>query len=399
MKRNKLLRKQPINRRVILATLPCVAGSVYFFGWRSLAMVVLACVVALVAEYIFCKRRNEPVSEAAFVTAILFALILPPTAGWHVIVVGMAVAIIFGKEVFGGFARNIFNPAMAGRCFVYICFPVALTAVWAPNAFDLSGAQWYGAMDRWSTGQVTEAEAAGLKAANEAEKSRLAQAGVDLPARWIVAGDDDAAGRIEAYTGASPLGEMKRKQLEVIDRIEAGAPTERVDQAAAVVRRDQPSIRSLLLGDSAGSVGVTSALMILIGGCYLVLTKTANRTIIISVIVSCYVASEAMYMLGVRPSTDGVRTVLSGGFLFGAFFMATDPISSAKTTTGRIIYGCIIGVGRVVIQNFSVFNGGFMFALLLGNMFAPSIDALVRERKAAKKAKAAQAAAAAEGTA
>ena len=85
-----------------------------------------------------------------FVTAILFALILPPTAPWHVLVVGMLVAIIFAKEVFGGFGRNVFNPAMAGRCFVYICFPTAMTAVWAPNVWDLPDTKWYGAVDRWT---------------------------------------------------------------------------------------------------------------------------------------------------------------------------------------------------------------------------------------------------------
>ena len=134
-------------------------------------------------------------------------------------------------------------------------------------------------------------------------------------------------------------------------------------------------------------MGVTSGLLILIGGMYLFITKTANRTIILSVIVSCAAFSQLLYLLGVRPGSNAIRALLSGGFLFGAFFMATDPISAAKTFEGRIVYGCIIGVGRVVIQSFSVFNGGFMFALLLANMFAPTIDALVRDAK--RKAKAA----------
>ena len=123
-----LLKKQTIMRKVILAMLPCIAGAVYYFGWRSLAVVGVSCATAFVCEYIFCRLRKEPVTEAVFVTGILFALILPPAVPWHVVVIGAVFAIVFTKEVFGGFGRNFFNPAMAGRCFVYLCFPLEMTA-------------------------------------------------------------------------------------------------------------------------------------------------------------------------------------------------------------------------------------------------------------------------------
>jgi len=377
----RLLRKQPPNRRVIVALAPCIAGGVYFFGWRSLAMVLLACGVGFATERLFCRRRKEPVSEAVFVTAILFALIMPPTVGWHVIVVGMLVAIIFAKEVFGGFGRNIFNPAMAGRCFVYVCFAGALTAVWAPNAYDLPDTPWHGALGRWSTLNITAAEAAALQQSNRIEAERAPR----IETRWKITEEGESA---RAYTGATPLGELKSKQREVIRLTQAGAPAERIDRAAEIVEEDRPRIGDLLVGATSGAMGVTSAILILIGGVYLYVTRTANRTIILAVILSCGVSSQVFYMLGLRPSGDWLRTILSGGFLLGAFFMATDPISSAKTQTGRIVYGSIIGVLRVVIQNYSVFNGGFMFSLLAANMFAPSIDAIVKARQAAKKAKA-----------
>ena len=87
-----------------------------------------------IAEFAFCRTRDEPVSEAVFVTGMLYALALPPTIPWHVLIIGILFAVVFSKEVFGGFGRNVFNPALAGRCFVYICFPVALTATWSPPA-------------------------------------------------------------------------------------------------------------------------------------------------------------------------------------------------------------------------------------------------------------------------
>jgi len=354
MNLKKLARKQPSSRRVVLASLPCIAGGVYFFGWRSLAMVALACAVGFAAEWMFCRRRKEPVSEAVFVTAILFALILPPTVPWHVLVVGMLVAIIFAKEVFGGFGRNVFNPAIAGRCFVYVCFPVAMTAMWAPNVWDLPETAWYGALDRWTPRHVST----------------------------------DPGRRPDGHTGASPGGAVKARQLALQRQQRAGAPAAEIRQAEQQVAEARPGLGQLFWGNVSGTMGVTSSLLILLGGMYLLVTKTANRTIVLSVILSCAAFSQTLYWLGVRPGSDAPRALLSGGFLFGAFFMATDPVSAAKTFEGRIIYGCIIGVGRVVIQNFSVFNGGFMFSLLLANMFAPTIDALVRELKRRSKARA-----------
>jgi Na+-transporting NADH:ubiquinone oxidoreductase subunit B len=98
---------------VLLALLPCVAGGIYFFGWRSLFLIVWAAAVGLVVEYIFTRRRREPVSEAVFVTTTLFALVMPPTVPLHVLTIGVVFAVMFTKEVFGGFGRNIFNPALA----------------------------------------------------------------------------------------------------------------------------------------------------------------------------------------------------------------------------------------------------------------------------------------------
>ncbi len=138
-KRTKLLMKQPFMRRVIIGTIPCIIASVYFFGWRSLFVVLVSCAAAFITEYIFVRRFKEPVSEAVFVSAIIYALIMPSTVPWHVLIVGIVFAIMYGKMVFGGFGRNIFNPAMVGRAFVYICFPIALTATWAPIAHGTWG--------------------------------------------------------------------------------------------------------------------------------------------------------------------------------------------------------------------------------------------------------------------
>ena len=341
-----LLRKQPAMRKVLLAALPCVAGSVYYFGWRSLAMILFCCAWGFFLEWLFCRNRKEPVTEAVFVTAVLFALVMPPGVGWHVLAVGMAVAVIFSKEVFGGFGRNIFNPALAGRCFVYVCFPVALTGIWYPP----SESSW-GAFNQWSTGR---------------------QLGT------------------VAVTSATPMANLKAGKLVL-------APTftsEKADDVPFAVAEGQTEnisrqalLKGLALGRISGSMGVTSALLILIGGVYLFWKKIASRTTILSVIITYAVLNQILYWCGVEPVPGAWPAVLGGGFLFGAFFMATDPVSSPRTEPAKIIYGVIIGAGTLVIRNFSIFNGGLMFSILLGNMFAPILDYAVKAYQDKQKAK------------
>lgn len=316
----RILRKQPPMRRVVIATLPCIAGSVFFFGWRSLAVVLVSCLAAFLAEYAFCRRRNEPVSEAVFVTGVLFALVMPPTVPWHVVVVGVVFAVVFSKEAFGGFGRNTFNPALSGRCFVYVCFPKALTSTWAPAAGGT-----FGALAQWSTTSAPD-----------------------------------------AITSATPMALLK---------------------AGEYIPTGSDLFYNFFLGRMSGTMGVTSALLILIGGAYLFLTKTANRTLIVTIIAVYAALNQLLHTLGVGNVPAALPALLGGGFLFGAFFMVTDPVSAPRTNAGRIIYAALIAVCAVVIRNFSIFNGGLMFAVLLGNMFAPIIDRAVGAFAKSKEAR------------
>ena len=338
----KVLRKQPINRRVMMALLPCIVGSIYFFGWRCLFVVVWSALIGFIVEFVFSRQRGESVSEAVFVTSTIFALIMPPTVPLHVLTIGIAFAVAFAKEVFGGFGRNVFNPAMAGRCFVYVCFPVALTATWAP-----ASKQSWGALNSWTT----------------------------------VSGQD-------AITSATPMAYLKAGKLtlngqaDVIERI----PTD-IDEGQSFSVRKWTLLKGLLFGRISGTMGVTSAVLILIGGIYLFISKTASRTIILSVVITYAVFNQVLYWFGVDPVPGAWPAVLGGGFLFGAFFMATDPVSAPRTEPARIIYGVIIAVCTTVIRNFSIFNGGLMFSILIGNMFAPILDYAVQSYKSGQKKK------------
>jgi Na+-transporting NADH:ubiquinone oxidoreductase subunit B len=294
-------------RKVLLALMPCAAGSIYYFGWRSLAMMVFCCAWGFLLEWLFCRKRKERVSEAVFVTATLFALVMPPGVGWHVLAVGMGFAVIFSKEVFGGFGRNIFNPALAGRCFVYICFPVALTGVWQPPA----PGPW-GALNRWTTAAWPD----GTDATTSATPMALLKAG-----RLVRSWDADAVKRIPY-----PVGDQEQINLY-----------------------NGALLKAQLFGNISGTMGVTSALLILIGGVYLYWTKTASRTTILSVVISYVVLNQLLYWMGIKPVPGAWPAVLGGGFLLGAFFMATDPVSSPRTEPGRMIFGILIGTATLVI--------------------------------------------------
>ncbi len=246
-------------------------------------------------------------------TAVLYALTLPPRTPLWVVAVGIIFGVTFGKEVFGGFGRNVFNPALVGRAFVYISFAKYLTAQWSAPATGFPGG-------------------------------------------------------------------FARFATEPIDVLSSSTPM--------LIFRDSgvtAAYGDLFLGRVSGSIGETSALVILLAGLYLLYTKTASRETVFSVFAGFLALSIPLHYAGVSAVPDPLFGLLSGGLFFGTFFMATDPISSPKTKAGRIIYGLLIGMVTVVIRAFALFAGAIMFAILIGNTFAPIIDEAVKAITAARK--------------
>ena len=127
----KIFQKQLIMRRVVAALLVLLVFATYLYGLRVLAINALVLVLAVATEWVFERARGKKVSEAVVVTALLYGLSLPPLVPFWVAAIGIIFAVAIGKEVFGGFGRNVFNPAIAGRLFVYISFPVQLQQSWA----------------------------------------------------------------------------------------------------------------------------------------------------------------------------------------------------------------------------------------------------------------------------
>ncbi len=310
---DKIFMKQQMMRTVIIALMPILLASIYFFGWRVLVLLLVVTAFGVLTEYIFEKKNKKKVSEAILVTSLLYTMTLPPSTPYWIAVVGIIFGTMFGKEVFGGFGRNVFNPALVARAFVYVSFPAPLTIEWSKAAGGFPGG--FGT--------------------------------------YLTDG-------IEAISQATPM---------LIFR-ETGT---------------MASIKELLIGNISGSIGETSALLIILAGIYLIYKKVASWEIMVATTVGFVGLSSILYYMVDGLIPNPLLGILAGGFLFGTVFMATDPISAPKTKEGKWIYGIIVGVVTVIIRGYALFAGGMMFAILIGNTFAPIIDEGVRSYKKRRK--------------
>jgi len=137
------------------------------------------------------------------------------------------------------------------------------------------------------------------------------------------------------------------------------------------------STLEMFLGNVGGSLGETSTLMILIGGIFLMVTKVSNWRTVVGVLGSAAVMAGALWFSNPDEYMSVGRSLCAGGLMYGAFFMATDPVSSPITNSGKWAYGILIGLITILIRNFSGYVEGMMFAILLGNIVAPIFDQIV----------------------
>jgi len=305
-----------IMRHVIYALVPVMIAAVYFFGVSALLLIAVCTGTCMLLEWLLTGRGNlgnSPVRDgSAAVTGILLALTLPPGLPLWMAALGSAVAIVFGKLLFGGLGQNVFNPSLTGRAFLQACFPVALTT-WSPQG--------------------------GLGAFLEMRGDTLA-----LPLLRPV---------FDGISAATPLARMKFES----------EPTD---------------LGALLFGTIPGSLGETSAILILLGGAYLGWRRFMNWRIPVGIFGTVYLFASALNMIDPGRFTDGLHHLLSGGLVLGAVFMATDPVSSPVTPRGMWLFACGIGVLVILIREFGGLPEGVMYAILLMNAATPLIDRITQ---------------------
>ena len=317
---------------VVIALMPALLFGMYNIGYQNylaagvegscldmfiygalvvVPKILVSYIVGLGIEFAWAQWKNEEIQEGYLVSGIIIPMILPVGCPLWVIVLAVAFAVIFGKEIFGGTGMNIFNVALLARAFLFFFYPTKMSG----------DTVWVSTESIWGFGNT-------------------------LP---------------DGFTCATPLGQMAT----------GSAPT--------------ASLMDSVIGLIPGSIGETSVIAIAIGAIILLWTGIASWKTMFSVFAGGALLGYIFQATG-QSQIEWYHQFAIGGFCFGAVFMATDPVTSARTETGKYIYGFIIGALAVIIRQMNPgFPEGMMLAILFGNMMAPTIDYFVVQRNINKR--------------
>ena len=301
----------------------------FLYGFLAvLPKIIVSYVVGLGIEFVIAQWKKEEIQEGFLVSGLLIPMIVPVDCPLWILAVATAFAVIFAKEVFGGTGMNVFNVALVTRAFLFFAYPSKMSGdgVWIAkdSVFGFGG------------GQV-----------------------------------------IDTFTGATPLGQA--------------AVSATADPTIVNVVGNPTSFWDMVVGLIPGSIGETSVIAILLGAALLLWTGIASWKTMVSVFIGGIVMGLIFNNFG--PDTAMAHMpwyehLVLGGFCFGAVFMATDPVTSARTEKGKFIFGFLIGAMAIVIR---VLNPGYpegmMLAILLMNIFAPLIDYCVVQSNISRREK------------
>jgi electron transport complex protein RnfD len=284
---------------VVLSLLPAGIAGIFIYGIKSLFIIIAAIFAAVTTEAIFVALQKKNISTifdgSAVLTGLLLAYNLPPQVPLWMPAAGSFFAIAIAKQVFGGLGHNIFNPALAGRAFLMLSWPVYMTT--------------------WQN------------------------------SKW----------QVDAVTTATPLLLYKygAEPLTVI------------------------SHWNLLIGNRGGCIGEVCVAALLIGAAYLFLRRYISWHIPMIYIMTVALLSWAFNGRGGLFRGDILFFLFSGGLILGAFFMATDYVTSPITPNGKIIFGIGCGILTFMIRKFAGYPEGVSYSILIMNAFVPVIDKFV----------------------
>jgi electron transport complex protein RnfD len=306
---------------VLIALIPAFIVSLYLFGVGALVVTGVAVASCVFFEYVIQKylfKTELTITDgSALLTGVLLAFNLPTNIPIWMVIAGSLVAIGFAKSSFGGLGFNVFNPALVGRVFLLISFPVQMTS--------------------WPTAFVNNLNLA------------------------------------DTITGATPLGIVK-------DGLQVG-------KNVGEITADLPSYSDLFLGVTGGSMGEMSVLALLIGGIYLLIKKVITWHIPVYMLLTIFLIAGIFWLVKPTSYVNPLFHILTGGAMLGAFFMATDYVTSPMTIKGMIVFAIGIGLITMVIRLFGVYPEGVSFAILIMNAFVPLINTYMKPRRFGTKIK------------
>ncbi|HEY5807313.1 MAG TPA: electron transport complex subunit RsxD [Povalibacter sp.] len=314
-----------IMRLVIYSLVPAIALHVFFFGTGLLIQITLALLTALAAEALALHLRRQPLRKfltdgSALITAILIAMCLPPLAPWWLVVSGTAFAIVVAKHLYGGLGSNPFNPAMVGYAVLLISFPADLTRWLAP---DIGGLQ---------------AQALGF-----ADTAFTIFSG-QLPDRlqW------------DAITSPTPLNALRT--------------------GLSMGQTLQEAVASPAFGTFGGRGWDWINAAVLAGGLWLLALRVIRWHTPVAMLAGLTVPAAILCAIDPGMYPGPLFHLTAGASMLGAFYIATDPVSSAASNRGKLIYGVGIGAVTYVIRTWGGYPDGVAFAVLLMNLAVPLID-------------------------
>ena len=294
---------------VVMAMVPAMLVSVYFFGLDALRVLLISSLACLFFEWLIQKYLIKgPVTindGSALVTGILLAFNVPSNLPIWILLVGAFISIGMGKMSFGGLGKNPFNPALVGRVFLLISFPVQMTSWPAPKLLF---------------GSITSPDAMG---------------------------------------GATPLGFLKEGLK---------------NQTVPELMKDMPDYAMELIGFIGGSLGEVSVIALLLGAIYMLVKKVITWEIPTAYIGSVIIFTGILWLVNPDMYISPVFHLLTGGLILGAFFMATDMVSSPISSKGQILFGIGAGVITILIRIWGAYPEGVSFAILIMNAFTPLIN-------------------------
>ncbi len=315
--------------QVLIALIPGIFAMTWFFGIGVLVQIMLAVIFALGLEWAMLKVRGKPVKlflydYSAVITAILFALCIPPLAPWWISLLGMIFAIVIAKHLYGGLGHNVFNPAMVGYVVVLIAFPLELTR-WLPPR-------------------------------------ELAEY---VPSAWqslqtIFSGNLPVSLAWDAVSQATPLDLLKDgvEQNHLISEI-----------------RQNP-----IFGDYGGHGWEWVANFFALGGIWLIWRRVISWHIPVAIIATVIFLTLPAWLYDPSINPGPMQHIFSGALILGAFFIATDPVSGCASRRGKLIFGLGVALLTLSIRLWGGYPDGIAFAVLIMNMFAPLIDRYTRPR-------------------
>lgn len=317
---------EKIMKYVCLALLPTILVAIYCFGLGAIKVLLIAIISCVFFEWFIgkfiLKTKSTVKDYSAMLTGILLALNVPSSLPWYMIVIGCFVAIAIAKMAFGGLGNNIFNPALVGRVFLLISFPVQMT-MW-PKPFASARMLFFNGFNK-----------------------------IDQEI-------------VDAVTGPTPLGILQNGGADAIH---------------------SSNYADYVMGFMGGSIGEISAIAILLGGIFLLWRKIISWHIPVSFILTSFLFAGVLWLVDPTRFADPLFHILTGGLMLGAFFMATDMVTSPMTPKGMLLFGFGCGLITILIRSFGAYPEGVSFAILIMNAFVPLINKGFKPKRFGKEVK------------